>query len=402
MCAQSTDQDGPGRGRWAHREVDVGTVSFFFAGGGTGGHIYPLLAVAEQIRRSQPDAEIHFFHSTRAVDERVFDRTGFGRTSLPASGLYMYPGKFLRFVLTFQQSYKIATRVIAERPNAVVIGAGGFVAGPVCRAGCRLGVPVAMLNVDIVPGRANRLSGRWADEIFMQFEESGSYFSGSRARLHVVGCPLRSGFAHPDADQAIADLGLDAGKSVLLVTGASSGSARINEAICRLLPRLKSSADRWQIVHLTGLDNYKTVLAEYDGAPISYKVLDYYDGMADLLAAADLVIGRSGAVSVAEYAAAGVPSICLPYPFHKDKHQYLNAGKLVEAGAAVIVDDVPDTEDRTSRLWKELEPLMADEAKRRKMSEACKRVAKPNAAADIASRLLDLARKGRTAEPARR
>ncbi len=377
--------------------ANVDTVSFFFAGGGTGGHIYPLLAVAEQIRQKQPDAEIHFFHSTRAVDERVFDKTGFGRTPLPATGLYVHPGKVLRFVLTFQQSYRMAVQIIAERSNAVVIGAGGFIAGPVCRAGRKLGVPVAMLNVDIVPGRANRLAGRWADEIFVQFEESKRHFSRSRARVHVVGCPLRGAFAQPDASKAIAELGLDSNKNTLLVTGASSGSARINEAICRLLPKLEAFADRWQIVHLTGLDNFTTILNRYEGTRISHKVLDYYDAMADLFAATDLVIGRSGAVSVAEYAAAGVPSICMPYPFHKDRHQYLNAGKLVEAGAAVIVDDVADPEDRVCRLWKDLEPLMTDENRRRRMCDACKQVAKPNAAADTAIRLLDLAKKGRTA-----
>jgi UDP-N-acetylglucosamine--N-acetylmuramyl-(pentapeptide) pyrophosphoryl-undecaprenol N-acetylglucosamine transferase len=195
----------------------------------------------------------------------------------------------------------------------------------------------------------------------------------------------------------MADLGLDAGKHILLVTGASSGSARINEAICRLLPRLDAFADRWQIVHLTGLDNYKSVLSGYSGTRISHKVLDYYDGMADLFAAGALVIGRSGAVSVAEYAAAGVPSICLPYPFHKDKHQYLNAAKLVDAGAAAIVDDVADPDDRVARLWKELEPLMTDGVRRQQMSEACKRVAKPNAAAEIASRLIEMATPGSSA-----
>ncbi len=371
----------------------MGNVSFFFAGGGTGGHIYPLLAVAEQVRAMRSEAEIHFFHSTRAVDQRVFENTRFGRTPLPASGLYAHPMKLLRFALTFQQSCRIAMQVIRSRQNAVVIGAGGFVAGPVCRAGRRLGVPVAMLNVDIIPGRANRLSARWADEIFVQFEESRSHLPRSRAVVHTVGCPLRGAFSHPDPNKAIADLGLAADKNVLLITGASSGSARINEAIGRLLPRLEAFADRWQIVHLTGMDNHKTVLDGYSKTPVSHKVVDYYDGMADLFAATDLVIGRSGAVSVAEYAVAGVPSICMPYPFHKDKHQYLNAGKLAEVGAAVIVDDVADPDDRVTRLWKELEPLMTDDERRRKMSDACKQVARPNAAAEIASRLIDMAGK---------
>lgn len=370
----------------------MSNTSFFFAGGGTGGHIYPLLAVAEQVRAKQPDAEIHFFHSTRAVDQRVFEKLDYGRTPLPASGLYAHPVKLLKFIVTFHQSCRIAMRVIGRRKNAVVVGAGGFVAGPVCRAGRKLGVPVAMLNVDITPGRANRLSARWADEIFLQFDESRSHFPRTRATMRTVGCPLRSAFLRPDAKKAIADLGLDPGKHVLLITGASSGSTRINEAICRLLPKLEASADRWQIVHLTGLDNHKTVLDGYRGARIGHQVLDYYDGMADLLAAAGLVIGRSGAVSVAEYAVAGVPSICLPYPFHKDKHQYLNAGKLVDVGAGVIVDDVADADDRVARLWKELEPLLSDDACRRRMSEACKLVARPNAAAEIASRLIEMAR----------
>ncbi len=134
-------------------------------------------------------------------------------------------------------------------------------------------------------------------------------------------------------------------------------------------------------MHLTGLDNYQMVLNKYNGAEIAHKVLDYYDNMADLFAATSLVVGRSGAVSVAEYAVAGVPSICMPYPHHKDRHQYFNAGKLVDVGAAVIVDDVPDLEDRAGWLWEELEDLMTRDEKRREMSQACRQVARPGAAA---------------------
>lgn len=366
-------------------------VSFFFAGGGTGGHIYPALAVVEQILQRRPDAGIHFFHSTRAVDEHILGKTTFARTPLPAIGLSAHPLKFLRFLTTFRRSRQMATKIIAGSPNPLVVGAGGFVAAPVCFAGHRLGVPVALLNVDIAPGRANKLAARWADEIFVQFEESREYFRRSRAKIDIVGCPLRGGFAHPRPEQAIRDLGLDPAKKILLITGASSGSQRINEAVCQLLDPLAQFADSWQIVHLTGLDNYADVSDKYKGARIAHKVVDYYEGMPDLFAAASLVIGRSGAVSVAEYAAAGVPSICMPYPHHKDMHQYLNAGKLVEVGAAIIVDDVPDLKDRYEWLWEELEPLMKDDAARKEMAEACKLVAKPNAAADIAARLLELA-----------
>jgi UDP-N-acetylglucosamine--N-acetylmuramyl-(pentapeptide) pyrophosphoryl-undecaprenol N-acetylglucosamine transferase len=370
----------------------VSSASFFFAGGGTGGHIYPLLSIAEQILARQSDARIHFFHSTRSVDQRVFEKIPFQRTALPATGLSFHPMKLLRFVSTFHQSYQQAKQLMAASPHPVVIGAGGFVAAPVCRAGSKLGVPVALVNVDLLPGRANKLSARWADEIFVQFEESKNCFKHSRAVVSTVGCPLRSSFDHPDPDKAIADLGLDRSRNALLITGASSGSTRINEAVCQLLPQLEQFADRWQIVHLTGLDNYEMVLNRYNGAKIAHKVLDYYDNMADLFAATDLVVGRSGAVSVAEYAVAGVPSVCMPYPHHKDRHQYLNAGKLVEVGAAVIVDDVPDLDDRTGWLWEELEDLMTHDEKREEMSQACKKVARPGAAGEIADRLLAMSK----------
>ncbi len=366
-------------------------VSLFFAGGGTGGHIYPALAVAEQVAECRPDARVHFLCSTRPVDRRILEKTPFAYTPLPATGLYMQPRRFLRFCRTFWQSYRQARRILADAPNPVIVGAGGFVAAPVCLAGHKLGVPVALVNVDIVPGRANRLSARWASEIFVQFEEADRGFGGRDKPINAVGCPLRRDFADSDRTRAFESLGLDAKKKVLLVTGASSGAARINEAICTLLPKLAAFADSWQIVHLTGLDNYEKVLAQYQDAAIQHKILDYHDRMPDLLAAADLVVGRSGAVSVAEYAVAGVPTICMPYPHHKDRHQYRNAATLVEVGAAVVVDDVSDPADRAAWLWEELETLLKDDTTRREMAEACRLVARPNAARDIAERLLTLA-----------
>ncbi|MDY0354609.1 MAG: UDP-N-acetylglucosamine--N-acetylmuramyl-(pentapeptide) pyrophosphoryl-undecaprenol N-acetylglucosamine transferase [Sedimentisphaerales bacterium] len=370
-------------------------ISFFFAGGGTGGHIYPALAVAQQIVDRRPDARIHFLCSTRAVDKRILEGTAFPFTVLPATGLYFDPRRFVTFWRTFWQSHRQARALIADSSNPVVIGGGGFVAAPVCMAGHRLGAPVVLVNVDILPGRANRLSARWADQIFVQFEGCERHFGSRSDRVTVVGCPLRSGFARADRMRAVEALSLDPGKKTLLITGASSGSMRINEAVCMLLPRLEAFASAWQIVHLTGLDNFDEVARRYDGVRIAHKVVRYYDAMPDLLAAADLLVGRSGAVSVAEYAVAGVPSICMPYPHHKDRHQYRNAGKLVEVGAAVIVDDVADADDRADWLWEELEALMADDVTRREMADACRLVARPNAAADIAGRLLVLAERSR-------
>jgi len=362
--------------------------SIFFAGGGTGGHIYPALAVAERIAELDPTAKIHFFISSRDIDEHVLSKTAFEYTALPAIGFSIRPDRLIGFCSSFVSSYKIAADALTKCDNPIVVGVGGFVAAPVCRAAYKSKIPLFLLNVDIIPGKANKLIGRWANRIFVQFEDTAEYFGRQKTKVTVAGCPLRNSFQKPNPQKAKETLGLDGKKKILLITGASTGSQNINRTICSLLGKLSNYANDWQIVHLTGRANFEQVKAGYANAPVRNKVVDYYDDMADLLAAADIVIGRSGAVSVAEYAAAGLPSICMPYPYHKDMHQYLNAGKLVDAGAAVIVDDLGDEKDRQEWLWDELEPLLKDEKKRLQMKNACKLVARKDAAKTIAEAVL--------------
>lgn len=396
----------------------MGDRHFFFAGGGTGGHIYPAVAVAEQIVRLDPAAEIHFFCSTRNIDRHILGQTAFKYTALSARAFSVRPKAFIEFSKAFLASYHVAAEALdaslasgrasyemrpaTEKGHArytagftqqgtVVIGVGGFVSAPVCLAAHKRRVPIALLNIDMVPGRANKIVARWADDVFVQFQEAGQYFARRKKQVHVFGCPLRQRFSHPQPEEAKKQLGLDSRKKILLVTGASSGAENINNAVCSLLTKLDSFMDDWQIVHLAGHNNYEKVRDCYNDARIEHKVLSYFDNMADLLAAANLVIGRSGAVSVAEYAAASVPSICMPYPHHKDKQQYLNAGKLVEIGAAVIVDDVPNEDDRAQWLWEELEKIMQDEKARQVMAEGCRIVANLQADLKIAEKLLKMA-----------
>jgi UDP-N-acetylglucosamine--N-acetylmuramyl-(pentapeptide) pyrophosphoryl-undecaprenol N-acetylglucosamine transferase len=346
--------------------------------------------VAERIAELEPEAKIHLFVSTRDIDSQILTPTSFDYTRLPAKGFSVRPDKLIGFCTSFLKSCRIAKRAIAESKNPVVIGIGGFVAAPVCFAAHKLKVPIKLLNVDSVPGRANKIIAHWADEIFVQFEETSQYFAHSKAAVRVVGCPLRSDFSNPEPDKVIGQLNLDKNKKILLITGASSGSENINYAVCSLLEKLSVFAKDWQVVHLTGVGNYEKVRRRYADAKIGHRVLRYCDDMPNLLAAADLVVGRSGAVSVAEYAAAAVPSICVPYPYHKDRHQYLNAGKLVEAGAAVIVDDLPQRKETAQRLWAELEELMKDEKKREKMADGGKTIANMGADLEIAKTLLKI------------
>jgi UDP-N-acetylglucosamine--N-acetylmuramyl-(pentapeptide) pyrophosphoryl-undecaprenol N-acetylglucosamine transferase len=362
--------------------------NFYFAGGGTGGHIYPALAVAQQIVKLRPDAKITFFCSDRAIDSQILAKTGFRYISLPAVGFSANPMQVLKFLLSTRKSRQLAKKELAANSPGVLIGVGGFVsAGPILAAH-KLGIPVKMLNTDSVPGKANKFLARYADDIYVQFELSRSYFGNAAGRVVVTGCPLRAEFANPDKSKALKELGISNTKKILLITGASSGARSINNAICALLDKLAAFADSWQIVHLTGHTDYESVKSGYENCRIAHKVVDYYDGMADLLAAADLVIGRAGAVSVAEYAAAGVPCIVMPYPYHKDNHQRTNAEQLEKAGCLIIVDDKIDPQLNAQSLWPNLEKLMKNSNLIDEMRLKAQQFGIPNAAAQIAKRIL--------------
>jgi len=205
---------------------------------------------------------------------------------------------------------------------------------------------------------------------------------------------LREEFANPKPEEVAEQLGLEENKKLLVVTGGSSSASNINNAFGALMDRLSVFSEEWQIVHLAGRQHRDAIEKMAAGTKINYVVLDYYDRMAGLYHAADLVVGRSGAVSVAEYACANLPAICMPYPYHRDQHQKLNARKLVDAGCAVIVEDARDTVENIRNLWPVLEELMKDDEKRNQMAQATRQIAVNNAADSIAEQLRDMAERG--------
>lgn len=360
----------------------------FFAGGGTGGHIYPAIAVAEKIAAKSPQSKITFFCSERLIDAKILATANFEFVSLPAEGFAMKPSKLINFIAGLKKSTSIAGKYFSDSENPVLVSVGGFVsAGPIWAAR-KKDVPVYMLNVDMVPGKANRMFARYARKIFVQFEDSIGRFGKNKKKVVLTGCPLRNDFSKIDKTKAIKMLNLDPSKKVLLITGASSGSANINNALAMLVEKLGNYSNQWQVVHITGRVHKQVMVDFYTDARMSFTVLDYYDDMASLLGCADLVIGRAGAVSVAEYAVAGVPAICMPYPYHRDCHQKLNAQELVKAGCGVIVDDIKDAEINADDLWPVLKDLMDNDSKRFEMAHKTAVVAKHNASELIAEQIL--------------
>lgn len=361
----------------------------FFAGGGTGGHIYPAIAVAERAASIAPDCRRHLFCSRRAVDLRIMSEAGCSFTALPGTGFAARPDRAAAFLLQFLRARRIAKARLRLSQNPVVLATGGFVSAAVCSAAVSLKIPVVLLNLDAVAGRAAKLIARRCERVYVQFEGTVSCFSSCREKVVVSGCPLRAGF-EPGRRRKPLSLGSASGRKLLVVMGGSMGSQDINRAVCGLLDRIAGLRDEWQIVHIAGAANTETVLAAYRQTDLAYKVVGYFEDMPDLLAAADLVVGRSGAVSVAECTAAAAPAIYMPYPHHRDRQQYLNAAELERVGAAVVVEDAGDDAARTASLWERLEPLMRDEAARQRMAQACRGHARLNAAGIIARDLLGL------------
>ncbi len=357
--------------------------TIFFAGGGTGGHIYPALAVAEKLSSDQ-NIDVCFFCSERPVDRSILEKTPYKFECLPARPLSASPMFLIGFIVSI---YKACVKLI-KAGDAVVVGVGGFVAAPVVVAAKILGKPLAFINVDIVPGTANRRLARLASKIFVQFEYTKDKFGKGKFEVIVCGCPLRGEFDNPAPGSVKADLGLDPDKKILFITGASSGAHNINMVMSLLTEKLSAYNKQWQIVHLTGAGKKGDLKRRYVNYGLQCRVLEYTDSMAAILAATDVVIGRCGAVSVAEFIAAAVPAICIPYPYHQDDHQRLNAMQMVNKGGAVIVNDFKDDFQHTAEeLWTALEPMLSDAALREKMRHSVESMSKPNAAEFIAATL---------------
>jgi UDP-N-acetylglucosamine--N-acetylmuramyl-(pentapeptide) pyrophosphoryl-undecaprenol N-acetylglucosamine transferase len=256
-------------------------------------------------------------------------------------------------------------------------------------------IPTAILNPDAIPGKANQYLMRYARAVCCQFEVTAQHVRAeNRAKLAVTGCPIRADILNaPPREQAAARLMVEANLQTLVITGASQGAKTVNEAVLELFKSLTLRG--WQVLHLTGRDHAETVRTGYRELGLAARVVDFTPNMADVWAVADLAISRSGASSCAEMTACGIPSILMPYPFHKDLHQKANARVLAEAGAAVLLDDQRDARKNAEALRPIVESLLYDLGKRQAMAAAARKLGRPNAAEAVAAKITQIITAGR-------
>jgi UDP-N-acetylglucosamine--N-acetylmuramyl-(pentapeptide) pyrophosphoryl-undecaprenol N-acetylglucosamine transferase len=371
-------------------------ATILFAGGGTGGHLYPGIAVAEAIRAVAPHVRPLFLCTTREIDRVILEPTGFEFIPQPIVPPIRTVGGLLRFWKSWRETKDLVRKTLRDRRPAAVLGLGGYAAGVAVKLAAQKGVPAAVLNPDVVPGKANQYLMQFVSRICCQFDKTADYVKSSehKRKLEFTGCPIRSDIRdRPDRRQAMQRLGLDPLLSTLVVTGASQGATTVNDAVVEMLGGVTLRG--WQILHLAGRELAPAVRTAYRDLPVASRVIDFTPAMADVWAVADLAISRSGASSCAELTACGVPSVLMPYPFHKDKHQRLNAKVLEDAGAAVLVDDEKDRKRNAEKLKPTVESLLYDGERRRTMAAAAKKLGKPDAACTVAQVLTGMITSGR-------
>jgi UDP-N-acetylglucosamine--N-acetylmuramyl-(pentapeptide) pyrophosphoryl-undecaprenol N-acetylglucosamine transferase len=361
--------------------------TILLAGGGTGGHLYPGVSVAESLRAINPNIKPIFLCTNREMDRTILSTTGFDFIPQPIVPPVKTIAGLVRFWRTWRETQDLVKAILkSDRPFAC-LGLGGYAAGVAVKLAAQAKIPAAILNQDVIPGKANRYLLRYVDQVFCGFEEAKSYIPASlQNKALVTGCPIRSDIRQrPTRESAAAKLGLDLSLKTLVVTGASQGAQTVNEAVLACLPSIRHQG--WQVLHLAGKDHASAVQAKYGQLPIPHRVIDFTPAMADVLAVADLVVSRSGASTCAELTACGIPSILMPYPFHKDMHQRANAKVLQTAGAGFILDDEKDANKNSEKMRPLLESLMYDDQRRLQVAEAARQLGKSDASDRVAQAL---------------
>jgi len=372
-----------------------GSGLILLAGGGTGGHLYPGVAVAQSLRALNPGVQILFLCTEREIDRVILEPTGFEFQAQPIVRLARSISGLIRFWEKLRQTNDMAGKVLDQRRPDAVIGLGGYAAGVAVKLAARRGIPTAILNPDVIPGKANRYLMRYAKTVFCQFDATAQHVSADRrAKLLVTGCPIRPDIRQlPPREEAAARLMIEPNLQTLVITGASQGAQTVNEAVLELLKSMTLSG--WQVLHMAGRDHAESVRGGYRELGMAARVIDFTADMADIWSVADLVISRSGASSCAELTACGIASILLPYPFHRDMHQRANAKVLADAGAAVLMDDQRDRKKNAAALKPIVESLLHDLPKRQAMASAAKKLGRADAADAVAAKITEIVAAGR-------
>ena len=369
-------------------------MRLLIAGGGTGGHLFPGVAIAEELRARAPDAQIRFVGTRRGIEARVLPQLGWELDLIEVSGLKTVGALgALRGLLRLPRALWQARRVVRQFAPDAVIGVGGYASGPVVLMARLGGIPTAICEQNSIPGLTNKILGRIARVVFVSFDGTRRFFgphktvvSGNPVRRALVQKLLgpREAITIPPTGAASPPSTGDPAPTMdatvhILVSGGSLGAVAVNDLAAQALIELARTMPL-AIVHQTGEKGLEATARRYAEAGVTADCRAFITDMASAYHRADLIIGRAGATTVAELAITGKPAVFIPYPFAADNHQELNAREMADAGAALMF---PQAELTAGKLADALRPLVTDPARRTAMGARMKALARPGAAATI-------------------
>jgi UDP-N-acetylglucosamine--N-acetylmuramyl-(pentapeptide) pyrophosphoryl-undecaprenol N-acetylglucosamine transferase len=348
-------------------------MKIIIAGGGTGGHLFPAVAVGEALKQRRPEVELLFVGTSNGFEAKWLPKSGLPYKLLSVRG---WTGKSpvmrLRAALEFLSAVRRALTLLRNFGPDLVVGAGGYASAPMAVAAILRRVPLILLEQNTRPGLSNRLLWRFARNICVGFDATAAYLQSSKAV--VTGNPIRFAYDNHKVHPIGAPL-------QILVLGGSSGAHRLNVGFVNALKISGKAVINWQVVHQTGEADVGLTEAAYRELGCQSRVVPFIDDMATALRCADLVVARAGAMTVSEIALAGRPAVFVPYPFHADRQQEHNARVLAQLGGALIVQD---DEHLAENLAAAVRELAAQPSRLIEMGQRAARAAKPDAAAHIA------------------
>src|SRR5258708_358212 len=347
------------------------------AGGGTGGHVIPALAIARELK-ARYNAEVLFVGTARGIENRLVPAAGFGLMRVKVGALKNVSLLTrLRTLLALPLAILAARKIIQVFDPDVVVGVGGYASGRAMAAAVLSKVPALAFEPNLVPGFANRIVSHRVSAAAVHFEETKKYFRNAQ----VVGVPVRQEFFRAAASA-------NNRPPTLLVFGGSQGAHAINAAMTGAITEVQRRISGLRVIHQTGEPDYNDVQAAYARAEASAEVSAFIDDMPQAFAQADLLVCRSGASTVAEVTAAGKPAIFVPFPKAADDHQRRNAEAIVDGGAAVLI---PQAELTPERLAQTVIELLSDPKRLQEMSERARALSHPDAAGRVARMVAELA-----------
>jgi UDP-N-acetylglucosamine--N-acetylmuramyl-(pentapeptide) pyrophosphoryl-undecaprenol N-acetylglucosamine transferase len=357
-------------------------VKVIIAGGGTGGHLFPGVAVAEEFLRRDGTSRILFIGTKRGVEAAILPQLGFELAALDVAGIKGKGfGGMVKALMKIPQSLGRSFGIIRDFGPDILVGVGGYASGPAVLAAHWMGVKTAVMEQNALPGITNRLLGRFVDRVFVTFEETKRAFPGGK--VIVTGNPVRAGFL-----RSMEEGGEKNGRFTILVFGGSQGAHRINMIFLEALKFLPMERTKTRVIHQTGSADFETVRQAYGDLGVEADVRPFIQDMPRVFRSADLLVCRAGATSIAEITASGKAAILIPFPYAVHDHQTKNAEVLARAGAAVLAVEKDLTAEVLARM---IEDLLNDPRRLREMSEKSRALGNVRAASDIVDECLRLA-----------